>query len=331
MKWLKTNYTTIGGAIILSLLTVGMLGDRREEPAPPLTVPCKFLPRVLADVGSLQYRVDGKLQTDSILDEVSGDKAQVQTIQHSLICRPTLDESKFAPDPLKYETSVVVTAEDFDLPPTLAKRISIRPVTIVITYARLVPVTLPVKATVADVQDARNPRFRVDAVTVEPPEIKAKIPANQVNLIKELPIKPIRIGARSSTFRVQGEINTEIVDVKSPEPFFVTVELSPIQFNMVMEKVPLYLSCPPMPGLRAELLDRPTIKVVLDGRQDIVEKLKPDQVHVYVKLDWLPTSRPGDFSLSIRCELPDEALRKSVRVSLAPGEQNIAVVRVTQD
>lgn len=330
MKWLKSNYTTLLGAILLSLLTVGMLKDPGEV-APPLQVRLKFNPRVLADVGSLQYRVDGKIQTDTIPVWVTGDPAQIQAINLTLTCRPSLDESKFDPDPAKYETSIVVTADDIDLSSDLAKRIHVQPVTVAITYARLVLVNLPVKATAADVHDSRGARFRIDAVTVEPPEIKAKIPANQVNAIKELPIKPIRIGVRTSTFRVQGEINTDIVDVKSPEPFFVTVELSPIQFNMTMENVPLFLSCPPMPGMRAELLDKPAIRVVLDGRQDIVEKLKPEQVHVYVKLDWTPASRPGDFSLSIRYELPDEALRKSVRVSLAPGEPNIAVVRVTQD
>ena len=328
MKWLKNNYTTLAMAVILSLLTVGMLKEPGEE-VPPVTVTSKFEPRVLAEVSSLQYRVDGKLLEGTIPILVSGDPAQVQAVHLTLTCRPTLDESKFDPDPSKYETSVVVTAEDFALPSTLAKRINIRPVTVMITYARLVPVFLPVKATVADVQDARNPRFRVDSVTVEPPEIKARIPANQVNLIKELPIKPIRIGLRTSTFRVQGEINPEVVDAKS-EPFFVTVELSPIESNRAMEKVPLFLSCPPMPGLRAELIDKFDYKVVLDGPQNLLERLKPDQVHVYVKLDWTADTHPGDYQVAVRCDLADEALRKSIRVRIEPGQPIMATVRVTR-
>lgn len=328
MKWLKSNYTTLAMAVILSLLTVGMLMEPGEE-VPPVTVTAKFDPRLLADVGSLQYRVDGKLLEGTIPILVSGDPAQVQAVHNTLTCRPTLDESKFDPDLAKYETSIVVTAEDFALPPTLEKRINIRPVTVAITYARLVPVTLPVKATAADVQDASNPRFRVVSVTVEPPEIKAKIPANQVNLIKELPIKPIRIGLRTSTFRIQGEINPEVVEAKS-EPFFVTVELSPIESNRTMDKVPLFLSYTPLPGLHAELIDRFEYKVVLDGPQNLLERLKPDQVHVYVKLDWTADTEARDYQVAVRCDLADEALRKAIRVRLEPGQPIMATVRVTR-
>jgi hypothetical protein len=164
--WLKHNYTTLAMALVLSLMTVGLLTEPGED-NPPVTVYAKFEPRVLAEVGSLQYRVEGKLLTGSIPVLVSGDPAQVQAVHLTLNCRPTLDESKFDQDISKFETSVQVTPEDFDLPPVLAKRITIRPVTVAITYARLVPATLPVKASIADVQDAGIP-VPVDAVTVEP-------------------------------------------------------------------------------------------------------------------------------------------------------------------
>jgi hypothetical protein len=329
MTWLKSNGATLAGALILSLLTVGMLTDRTpEEPSVTATLLARFDPKILAEVGSLQYSVEGRVYREEIPVVVTGDAAQVHATR--LKCEPTLDESKFDTDPSVRETSIRLTAADFNLTRDQAQRLHIQAVTVGITYARLIPVTLPIKASVADIQDTRNARYQVDSITVEPPEIKVKIPANQLNLIKELPIRPIRIGGRTSSFRVQGEINTDLVDVRKPEPFIVAIELSPIQFKREMEGVPLYLSSPPIPEHNAELIDRMTFKVILVGPQDVVEKLQPEQVHVYVKLDWSPTSKPGDFALPIRCDLTDEQLRKLVRVNIAPGEAIIAVVRVTR-
>ena len=110
----------------------------------------------------------------------------------------------------------------------------------------------------------------------------------------------------------------------------MTVELSPILFERTMENLPLNLSLAPIQGLKAELIDRPVFTVVLDGPKDLVERIKAEQIHVYAKLDWTPATEPGDYPLPIRCELADEVLRKSVRVTLLKGQSLQAAVRVTR-
>jgi hypothetical protein len=330
VKWLKTNWTTMAMAVTLSLLTVGMLTTPGEDD-PPVTLTARFLPEVRAQVGSLEYWVDGKRYTDRIPVLVSGDKAQILVID--LVCKPILDEAKFPADPAVRETTVEITAKDFDLTDDMARRIRILPVNVKITFAPMMTKMLTVEVSPADIQDSQGARFRVDAVRAIPPEIKVRLPVDKAATLKSLPIRPIRISGRTTSFTTEGRLNTDIPDLKDAralEPFLVAVDLSPVQYQKEMPGVPLFLSCPPIPGQRAELIDRLTFKVILDGPQDLVEKMKPEQVHVYVKLDWTPDTAAGNYQLPIKCELADESLRKLVQVKVAPGEPIMASVQVNR-
>jgi hypothetical protein len=310
VKWLKTNWTTIAMAVTLSLLTVALLTNPGED-NPPLDLTARFLPEVRAQVGSLEYWVGNKRWTDRIPVTVSGDRAQILVID--LVCKPILDEAKFPADPAVRETTVELTAKDFDLTDDIARRIRILPVILKIMFAPMMTKMLPVDATPADIQDSQGARFRIDAVRAIPPEIKVRLPVDKAATLKSIPIRPIRMAGRRDSFTTEGRINTDIPDLKDAKAldlFLVAVDLSPIQFQKEMPGVPLFLSCPPIPGQRAELIDRLVFKVILDGPQDVVEKMKPEQVHVYVKLDWppattscrssasWPTNRSGSWSRS---------------------------------
>ena len=69
---------------------------------------------------------------------------------------------------------------------------------------------------------------------------------------------------------------------------------------------------------------------MVDGPQNVVERINAEQIHVYVMLGWTADTQDGDYQLPIRCELPNEALRKSIRVRIVPGQPIMAAVRVTR-
>lgn len=330
MTWLKANGTTLVMAVVLSLLTVGMLTDKAEE-TPPVTLNASFIPLIKAEVGSLQYRVDGKLYTDTIPVQVSGDRAQIQVLR--LSCTPILDESRFDADTTVRQTRITVTKEDFNLPPDVASRIQIRSVTIDVTYSRLIRRTLPIQVSPSDVE-GRNPKFRIDAVTAEPSELTVKMPADKLNVIRELPIKPIRTGGRTPPrFTVQGELNTDLEDmkeVKAQQLFSVTVELSTIQHRAQREGIQVHLSTSPIEGLSAKIVDPRMVKVILEGPQDLVESVRSDQIHVFVRLDWTADHPAGEITLPLQCDMSNESLRKSIRVTLDPGGPLVALVQVTR-
>lgn len=331
MKWLAINGTTIAMAVVLSLLTIGLL-TKPEVGADdqPVTLTARFIPEVKAQVGSLEFWVDNKRYTDTIPVTVSGDRAQISVI--TLTCQPFLDQSKFSDDPAVRETTVEITHKDFNLPSDLANRIRINPFPLRITYAPMVTKMLPIEASALDIEDAKDSRYRIDAVRAMPPTIKVRLPVDKALTLKSIPIRPIRISGRTKSFDIEGFINTDLPDLKDvrkQESFWIAVELSAIPFKAELEGVRLFLSSPHIPAHKAELVDRMTFKVVLEGPQDVVERIKQDQVHVYVKLDWTPDSQPGTYPLPVRVELTDDVLRKMVRVALAPGEPIAAAVQVT--
>jgi hypothetical protein len=335
VRWFATNGTTIAMAVVLSLLTIGLLTkpDPRADDR-PVTLNARFIPEVKAQVGSLEFWVDNKRYTDTIPVTVSGDQAQISVI--ALTCQPFLDQSKFSDDPAVRETTVDITHKDFNLPADLANsnRIRIKPFQLRITYAPMVTKMLPVEVSPLDIEDAKDSRFRVDAVRAMPPTIKVRLPVDKALTLKSLPIRAIRISGRTKSFDIEGFINTDLPDLKDvrkQESFWIAVELSPIPFRAELEGVRLFLSKPEITGHRAELVDRMTFKVVLEGPQDVVERIKQDQVHVFVKLDWGPESQPGTYPLPVRVELTDDVQRKLVRVSLAPGEPIAAAVQVTRN
>ncbi|HZN62093.1 MAG TPA: hypothetical protein VFC90_06775 [Planctomycetota bacterium] len=334
MTWLKLNYMTLAMAIVLSLLTVGLLTEQGENEEPfPLSA--RFLPEVKAPVGSVEYWLDDKSfqpDRDRIPVTVSGASSQLGFLE--LVCRPILDESRFPGDSEARETKIQITSKDFDLTTDLAKRIQITPFFLRITYAPMRSLKLPIRVSAADIQEVDS-RFRVEGVRAIPPDIYVRLPVDKVDKVKSLAIKPIRAAGQIDSFNVEGRINTDLTDLKDvkAEPgvgFVIAVELKEVPFQMEMAGVPLHLSCPPLQGSKAELVDRLTLKVVLAGPKDVVEKIRPEQVHVYVKVDWTADMQSGEPAFPIRCEVVDEALRKLVRVSLAPGEPILAPVRITK-
>lgn len=333
MRWFTVNGTTVAMALVLSLLTIGLLTKPEPgEDGKSLKLTARFLPEVRAQVGSLEFWVEGKQYTDSIPVTVSGDNAQITVL--SLTCQPILDQSKFSEDPAVRETTVMISHKDFNLPPDLANRIGIKEFPLRITYAPMVTKMLPLEVSALDIEDAKdNTRFRVDGVRAMPPTIKVRLPVDKALTLKSLPIRPIRIQGRNRSFEIEGYLNTDLPDLKDvrkQEPFWIGVDLVAIQHRAELGGVKLFLSYAPLPGYKADLIDRMEYKVVLEGPQDLVEKVKPEQLHVYVKLDLTPESQSGTYPLPVRCEVADEALRKLVRVYLAPGEAILAAVQVTK-
>lgn len=330
MKWLKSNWTTLAMAATLSLLTVGLL-TKPGESNPPVTLTARFLPEVKAQVGSVEYWVDDKKYTTEIPVKVAGDKEQIQVI--SLTCQPILDEGKFPSDPAIRETTYEITAKDFNLTSELANRIRIWPLLVKITYAPMINKVLPVDVSPEDISDAKDAGVRINSIRAFPSEIGVRLPVDKANTLKSVKIRPIRIAGRNAYFETEGRINRDLPDFKdvsTREAFVIGVDLSPIPFQSELAGVPLFLSCSPIPGLKAELIDRATYKVVLDGPKNEVEKVRPEQVHVYVKLDWTAETQAGSYMLPVRCELADEKLRKLVRVELVRGEPLVAAVQVTR-
>jgi len=262
---------------------------------------------------------------------VTGDMEQIKVI--ALTCQPILDESKFPSDESIRETTYEITSKDFNLTSELAVRIKIRPLVVKITYSPMVNRVLPVDVTENDIIDAKDVPVRINSIRAMPPQIGVRLPVDKVNTLKSVKIRPIRIAGRNAYFETEGRINRELPDFKdvsTRETFTIAIDLSVIPFQTKLEGVPLHLSCVPTPGLKADLIDRPVFTVQLDGPKELLERIKADQVHVYVKLDWTPATEPNDYPLPIRCELADEVLRKSVRATLVPGQPVMAAVRVTR-
>jgi hypothetical protein len=315
-------------AFFLSLVTVVVL-TKRPDAETQVTIYAQFTPVVRADVTSLRYVADNQEVTDRILVTISGDRPQIEVIQ--LTCRPILDEGKFPADPAKRQITLQLTSHDFGITAEMAKRITVQPVTLRIHYSRFEVKSLPVRVLSTDLVDRPKAGFKVEGVRAVPPEIKVRLPAD--NAIKALPIRPIRISGRSASFVAPGDLDTENSDlreVKAQEAFTVEVDIVPVQFLLELGDVPVCLSKPTLAGIAAELLEPKAVRVILDGPEEVVKSVHPEQLHVFVKLDWPPGAKPGDFSFPIRCDVADEALRRVVRVRLHTGERATAVVRVTK-
>ena len=324
MKWLPPNLGTLGMALLLSLLTWALLSDVPGA-APPVTINAKFEPEIQAKVGSLRYNVGDLQITDEIPVTVS------QFIQ--LTCRPVLDEGRFPREKDVGEITIDLTDRDFNIPPDTARQIRIKPIKLRISYARFVDRALPIQVSTSDIADKPRPGFRVDAVRANPPQIKVRLPADRVTDIAYLPIKPVRAWGRSSTFTAQGEIDTQVSglqEVRPLESFYIEVEISAVQFQMEKADVQVYLSTPVMNDHLASLVEPRPVRVLLEGPKEMVESIRTDQLHVYVKLEWGPGSRPGDQNLPLRCEIADETLRRTVKIRLHPDEKPQALVRVTR-
>lgn len=326
MKWLPPNLGTLGMALLLSLLTWALLKD---VPSAGLAVAitAKFEPDVQAQakIGSLRYYVGDLRITDEIPVTVS------QFIQ--LTCRPVLDEGRFPRDRDVGEITIDLTDRDFNIPPDTARQVRIKPIKLRISYARFVDRLLPIQVSTSDIADKPRPGFRVDAVRANPPQIRVRLPANRVTDTAYLPIKPVRAWGRSSTFTAQGEVDTQqsgLEEVRPQESFYIEVEISAVQFQMEKADVQVYLSTPPMIEHSASLVEPRSVRVLLDGPKEIVESIRTDQLHVYVKLEWGPGSRPGDQNLPLKCEIADETLRRTVKIRLHPDEKPQAFVRVAR-
>ena len=337
MRWFTANATTIGMAIVLSLLTIGLL-TKPEEDEVTLLLTATFLPDIRTQqFGSLEFsREDGSTIAASgdFMVSVSGPAAQVHTGLR-LTCQPILDESKFSND--TRETTIRITVKDFNLPADPSNRITIKPFNLKIRYAPMVTKLFPIQASVEDIMDRNEaPRFRVDAVRAIPPEIPVRLPVDKAERLTALPIMPIRMKGRTSSYMIEGAINRtgpDLKDAKARETFMIAIDLSPIREQAAVKDVPLFLSSPPIPGCRVELIDKMTYTVVLEGPRDLLDQLvqKPELIHVFARLVWRANSEPGTYSVAVQCELVDESLRKQVKVSLAPGEPPIAGVKVTRN
>jgi len=324
VKWLPPNLGTLAMALLLSLLTWALLKDAPGA-GPSLLINAKFEPEVEANVGSLKYFV-GDLQ---IKDEISVTVSQVV----QLTCRPILDEGRFPRDRDIGEFTIELTDRDFNIPPDTARQIRIRPIKLRVSYARFREMVLPIQVSTADIAYKPRPGFRVDAVRANPPQIKVRLPANRVSETAYLPIKPVSVSGRSSTFTAQGEIDTAqsgLEEVRPQEWFYLEVEISPVQFQMEKADVQVYLSTPPMSEHSAILVEPRPVRIMLEGPKEIVESIRTDQLHVYVKLEWGPGSRTGDQTLPLRCEIADETLRRTVKIRLHPEEKGQALVRVSR-
>lgn len=337
MKWLKTNGTTLAMALVLSLVTVGLLTDPEQDET-RRTPNVRFSPDIRSDVrstvGSLEFWVNDNRHTDYIPVAVSGNETDVQSALQNLICQPVIDRARFPDDPAARETKFGITAKDFNLPADLVGRIRIRPFELKITFAPLWRTKLPIEVSPAAIEDAKDSRYRVDAVRAVPPSIFVQIPVDKLSSLTSLPIRPLRIEGRTKSFVTEGSLNLDLPDmkdVKRLENFFIEVDLSLIQSKIELEGIPLHLSAPPIPGHTVELIDKLAIKVAVEGPEDLLKALreKPEHIHVYVKLD-LKNWTLGNNSLEIRCEVPEQFRKNQVRVSLAPGAPILAQVMVTK-
>ncbi|HTF55923.1 MAG TPA: hypothetical protein VK661_01525 [Planctomycetota bacterium] len=328
MKWLSNNYGTMAMAFFLSLVTVVVL-TKRPDAETQVTIYAQFTPVVRADVTSLRYVADNQEVTDRILVTISGDRPQIEVIQ--LTCRPILDEGKFPSDPSKRQIILQLTSHDFGITAEMAKRITVQNVTLRIQYSRFEVKSLPIRVLLTDLVDRPKAGFKVEGVRAVPPEIKVRLPAD--NAIKALPIRPIRISGRSASFVAPGDLdneNPDLREVKAQESFTVEVDVVPVQFQLELPDVPVFLSSPPLTGHAVDLLEPKSVRVILEGPEEIVKSVHPEQLHVFVKLDWPPGARTGDYSLPIRCDVADDALRRVVRVRLHTGERSTALVRVAK-
>lgn len=328
MKWLANNYSTMTMAFFLSLVTVVVL-TKRPDAETRVTIYAQFTPVVRADVTSLEYSADDQEVTDRILVTVAGDRPQIEVIQ--LTCRPILDEGKFPADTANRQISLDLTYRDFGITEEMARRIRITPPTLRIRYSRFEIKSLPVRA--PDLVGRLKDNFRVDQVRAVPPEIKVRLPADKAESIREVWIRPIRIGGRAAGFVAPGDLDTDqplFHEVKALEAFTVEVDIVPVQFQLEMPDVPVCLSSAPQKGLAADLVEPKSVRVILEGPEEIVKSVHAEQLHVFVKLDWPPGSRTGDFSLPIKCDVADDALRRVVRVRLHTGEKSLALVRVAK-
>jgi hypothetical protein len=312
-------------ALLLAFLTWALLTDVPSAD-PPIIINAKFQPDVQAKVGSLRFYVGEARITDEIPVSVS------QTIQ--LTCRPVLDEGKFPKDRDIGDFTIELTDRDFNIPADAARQIRIRPLKLRIEYARLIDKVLPIQVSADDVADKPRHGFRVDAVRANPPQIQVRLPANRVSDLASLAIKPIRVWQRTASFTSPGEINGELPEqkeVRALEPFYVEVDISPVQFQMEKADVPVFLSTPPLKDHTAALAEPRAVRVILEGPKEIVETIRADQLHVYARLEWSPASRPGNLTLPLKCDIADEALRRSVKIKLHPDEKPQVLVRVTRN
>ena len=132
-KWLGAHGTTIAVAVLLAVVTVGLLrSGRKHEQDPSVLLIARFRPEIKAPVESLEYFVDGKRYTTEIPVTVWAARPQISVIR--LTCAPVLDEATFAAGAAARETTVKITAEDFDLTPEQEKKVRIKPFTVLVKF-----------------------------------------------------------------------------------------------------------------------------------------------------------------------------------------------------
>jgi hypothetical protein len=260
----------------------------------------------------------------------------VLSAAQNLTCQPILDRSKFpSDDPTAREIRIKIEDKDFNLPPDLARRIRIQSFELTVKFSPMVKTKLPLDVSPSVIEDAKDSRYRVDAVRAVPPSIYVLLPVDKLSTLTSLPIRPIRIEGRTKSFQIEGALNRdlpELKDVRVRDIFYIDVELSLIQSKADMENVPLHLSAPVIPGHKVELVERFAVKVSIEGPEDLLKALreKPENLHVYVKLDsgkWTL----GSNSLGIKCEVSEEFRKNQVRAYLAVGEPGTAQVQVTKN
>jgi hypothetical protein len=332
MKWLNANWTTLVMASLLSLVTVVLLSEPSEEVR--LIIPANFEPDVRADVGSLEYSLDGSKVTTRVQVTLTAENAEIAP--RELTCRPILEGGVFPPDPTKRETLYKVEAKDFILTPEQKKRISIEPFWIKINYAPIMERDLPIDVSIRDIRGAEDSPYRVERVRAFPPEIKVRLPVDRAETLKSLAVRPVTIKGREESFTVTGALNSDHPDMKDvraarDQQFLIAVDLRLVEHEKTLEGIPLQLCHLPLPpDVRVDLVDKPVLRIVVDGPKDVVEKVRPEQILAFVNVQWAPGWAPGQQGFPIRVDVKDDALRKQVRVSLLPGEPIMALVLVTR-
>ena len=287
MKWLATHWTTLAMAVILSLVTVGLFSEPSEVET--LILPAAFAPDVRASrVGSIKYfTLDNREITDSVAVTITANRKDV----FNLTCRPLLDDSKFPTDETVRETTVEITPRDFGLSENL-RSIQITPFRIKVTYAAMTVRQLPLQVTAQDVMETGSTRYEVVSIRAIPPVIRVRLPFDKAQMLTSLPIRPIPVGkivGRSESLTYAGAINVDLPDYKDVrrlEDFSVRVELRVIDDEQDVDGIPLFLSAPPIPDHKVELVDQMKFTVRLTGTADMIRALKerPELISVGVSL-----------------------------------------------
>lgn len=315
MKWLADNLGTMVGAAVLSVLTWILLYSEKTN---TISATAIFSPTVkTSEVGSLRYQLPtGEVRPgDRFTVQVTGPRSQLEALARNLTCTPVVEDLSF-PNQKTGEISIGLGRREFGLP----ESVSVQAPPLRILFARLETGYYPLKADASDIADAPAAGFRVERIRVEPPAVRARVPADQVGRIPSLPIRPVHVGGRTETFSVRGTVNTDLLPgVRVLEEFTVEIVISPVPFEREIHGVPLHLSVADPGSREVQLVSPRLIRVLLRGPEEIVRQIAVDQLHAFVRVPaTLPVSK---HALPVQCDLLVEDWRTQVKVVPMPEEK----------